>query len=106
MADFRQLAENLEPCGCLNGRAQLKSPGSIWGAPIPVQYKQELLANRGEKVRSRSTGAIQSCRANGHARLSSLEHLHPVLTNRKYFTIVFTWAVLQLAQAMKTVHSQ
>ena len=34
------------------------------GHPYPGSYKQEILANRGQKVRSRSTGAIQSCTAN------------------------------------------
>ena len=34
------------------------------GRPYPGSYKQEILANRGQKVCSRSTGAIQSCTAN------------------------------------------
>ena len=34
------------------------------GRPYPGSYKQEILANRGQKVRSRSTGAIQLGRAN------------------------------------------
>ena len=33
------------------------------GRPFPGSYKQEILANRGQKVRSRSTGTIQSCTA-------------------------------------------
>ncbi len=34
------------------------------GRPYPGSYRQEILANRGQKVRSRSTGVIQSCTAN------------------------------------------
>ncbi len=33
------------------------------GCPYPGSFKQEILANRGQKGRSRSTGAIQSCTA-------------------------------------------
>ncbi len=38
-----------------------------------------------------------------HFQCQSLEHLHPVFTNRKYFTIVFIWASDELAQAMTIV---
>ena len=33
------------------------------GHPYPGPYKQEILTNRGQKVRSRLTGAIQLCTA-------------------------------------------
>ncbi len=33
------------------------------GRPYPGSFKQEILANRGQKGRSRSTGTIQSCTA-------------------------------------------
>ncbi len=33
------------------------------GRPYPGSYKLEILANRGQKVRSRLTGAIQLCTA-------------------------------------------
>ncbi len=33
------------------------------GRPYPGSYKQEIFANRGQKVRSRSTGEILSCMA-------------------------------------------
>ncbi len=33
------------------------------GRPYPESYKQEICINHGQKVRSRSTGAIQSCTA-------------------------------------------
>ncbi len=38
------------------------------GRPYPGSYKQEILANRGQKVCSRPTGVIQSCTANGLLR--------------------------------------
>ncbi len=37
------------------------------GCPYPGSYKQKILANRGQKGHSRSTGAIQSCTAIGSA---------------------------------------
>ena len=46
------------------------------GRPYHGSYKQRILANRGQKVRSRSTGVIQSCMA--------IKHLDFNLTSSTY----------------------
>ncbi len=48
------------------GRVRLKSPGLIWGAPIPVLTNRKYLPIVDKKCAlDRSTGAIQSC-TDGH----------------------------------------
>ena len=46
------------------------------GRTYPGSYKQEILANRGQKGRSRSTGAIQSCTASVEYGVTVKCHTH------------------------------
>ncbi len=83
----------------------LKWPSTIeiaWvdlGCPYPGSYKQEILAYRGQKVRSRSTGAIQSCTANGlaqeirnvHVCTTTLERSNLSNDNRARQLTLDTW---------------
>ena len=48
---------------CLHWPCTIGSPWVDLGRPYPGSFKQEILANRGQKGRSRSTGVIQSCTA-------------------------------------------